>query len=131
MRYLLDVNALIAFGVIQHQFHHRVVNWIYSQRGSTFMTTPLTEVGFVRIVANVAVYNLDVLRAKVVLEGMKDNTSQPLTFVPDADDVTLLPQWVKTPSHVTDGHLVQLARSNGAALATLDKGIPDAFLIPS
>jgi predicted nucleic acid-binding protein len=95
------------------------------------MTTPLTEVGFVRIVANVAVYNLDVLRAKVVLEGMKDNTSQPLTFVPDADDVTLLPQWVKTPSHVTDGHLVQLARSNGAALATLDKGIPDAFLIPS
>jgi len=25
MRYLLDVNALIAFGITQHQFHQRVV----------------------------------------------------------------------------------------------------------
>jgi hypothetical protein len=32
--------------------------------------------------------------------------------------------------HVTDGHLLQLAADHGATLATLDEGIPGAFLIP-
>jgi hypothetical protein len=37
---------------------------------------------------------------------------------------------VKTPKQTTDGHLVQLAKANGAILATLNAGIPGAFLIP-
>ena len=61
---------------------------------------------------------------------MKTNTAQPLTFLTDGNDISALPAWVKTPAQVTDGHLVQLAKSNGAVLATLDKGIPGAFFIP-
>jgi len=38
--------------------------------------------------------------------------------------------WVKTPKQITDGHLAQLAKANGAILATLDGRIPGAFLIP-
>jgi predicted nucleic acid-binding protein len=131
MKYLLDVNALIAFGVTQHQFHQRVVDWIRSERGSIFMTVSVTEIGFVRVVASVPMYGLDVSQAKGLLLGMKTNTAQPLTLLPDANDITALPAWVKSPGQVTDGHLVQLAKSNGAALATLDKGIPGSFLIPS
>ena len=130
MRYLLDVNALIAFGVTQHQFHRRVVDWIRSLHGSIFMTASVTEIGFVRVVASVRIYDLDVLQARHLLLGMKANTSQPLTFLPDGNDISALPVWAKTPAQITDGHLAQLAKANGAILATLDKGIPGAYLIP-
>jgi len=36
----------------------------------------------------------------------------------------------KSPAYTTEGHLAQLASANGAVLATLDEGIPGAFLIP-
>ena len=130
MRFILGVNALVAFGVTQHQFHQRVVDWIRSERGSIFLTSSLTEIGFVRVVANVPMYGLNVLQAKSLLLGMKANAAQPLTFLPDGNDISALPIWVKSPGQITDGHLMQLAKSNGAVLATLDKGIPGAFLIP-
>ena len=28
MRYLLDVNALVALGFLQHEFHERVAGWV-------------------------------------------------------------------------------------------------------
>jgi hypothetical protein len=130
MRYLLDVNALIAFGITQHQFHQRVVNWIRSQGGSTFLTSSVTEIGFVRVVASVAMYGLSVAQARRLLLGMKANARQPLAFLADNNDISALPAWVKSPKQTTDGHLVQLASANGAVLATLDDGIPGAFRIP-
>jgi predicted nucleic acid-binding protein len=130
MRYFLDVNALIAFGITQHQFHQRVVDWIRSQRGSTFMTSSVTEIGFVQVVASVAMYELNVVQARKLLLGMKANATQPLTFLADAIDISALPAWVISPAQITDGHLVQLASANAAVLATLDEGIPGAFLIP-
>jgi predicted nucleic acid-binding protein len=130
MRFLLDVNALIAFGITQHQFHQRVVDWIRSKRGSTFFTCSVTEIGFVRVVASVAMYDLKVVQAKKLLLGMKANVAQPLTFLSDANDISALPAWVKFPAQTTDGHLLQLASANRAVLATLDQGIPGAFLIP-
>jgi predicted nucleic acid-binding protein len=129
MKYLLDVNALIAFGITQHQFHQRVVNWIRSQRGSTFLTSSVTEIGFVRVVASVAMYDLKVTQARMLLLGMKASAAQPLTFLPDGNDISALPEWAKSPGQTTDGHLVQLAKANGAVLATLDEGIPGAFVI--
>jgi len=130
MKYLLDVNVLIAFGVTQHEFHKRVVEWIRSQHGSTFLTSSLTEIGFVRVVASVAMYDLNVLQARSVLLGMKANATQPLTFLSDGNDISQLPAWVKTAKQTTDGHLLQLARAHGAVLATLDERIPGACLIP-
>lgn len=61
---------------------------------------------------------------------LKAWSALPLEFVPDGIDVSVMPKWVKTPAQITDGHLVQLASANGAVLATLDEGIPGAFLIP-
>jgi hypothetical protein len=51
-------------------------------------------------------------------------------FIPDDHDISHLPEWVKTLKQTPDGHLVQLARSNGAVLAALDEHIPGAYLIP-
>jgi predicted nucleic acid-binding protein len=121
MKYLLDVNALIAFGVTQHQFHQRLVGWIRSQRGSTFLTCSVTAIGFVRVVASVAMYDLNVTQARGLLLGMKANRAQPLTFLADGNDISALPGWFKSPAQTTDGHLVQFASANGAILATLDE----------
>jgi predicted nucleic acid-binding protein len=130
MRYLLDVNALIAFGVPRHQFHQRVVDWIKSQRGSAFLTTSITEIGFVRVVASVPHYDLTVLQAKSLLLGMKANASQPLNFLADGNDIASIPEWAGAPGQVTDGHLLRLAADHGALFATLDQRIPGSFLIP-
>jgi predicted nucleic acid-binding protein len=131
MRFLLDVNALIAYGFRRHDFHNQVGLWIQSRKGDHFLTCSITELGFVRILGNVRTYGMDVAHARALLLSLKTNRALPFEFVADANDLNSLPPWVKTPLQVTDGHLVQLARTNNAVLATLDKGIPGAYLIPS
>ena len=131
MRHLLDVNALLAYGFRRHDFHDQVGAWIQSRKGDRFLTCSITELGFVRVLGNVRTYGMDVMRAKELLLDLKTRTALPLEFIPDANDLASLPKWVKTPLQVNDGHLVQLAKSNGAVLATLDRGIPGSFLIPS
>jgi len=130
MRYLLDVNALIAFGFRKHSFHDRVGRWMKSGKSDDYLTCSITELGFVRVLGNVRTYGMDVARARELLLDLKQHKSSVLEFIPDANNVSHLPRWVKNFPQVTDGHLAQLAESHGAALATLDRGIPGSFLIP-
>lgn len=130
MRYILDVNVLVALGIFHHQFHERVNAWIRSQRGARWLTCSITELGFARVIAQTPNYGFTVQQARTLLIGLKMNSGLPFTFLTDSNDISLLPAWVKTPKQTTDGHLVQLASANGAVLATLDEGIPGAFLIP-
>jgi predicted nucleic acid-binding protein len=130
MRYLLDVNALIAYGFRRHDFHDRVGAWIRSRNGDRFLTSSITQLGFIRVLGNVRTYGMDVARARALLLDLKTNSAMPFDFLADANDLNSLPPWVKTPQQVTDGHLVNLAKANSAVLATLDKGIPGACLIP-
>ena len=130
MRYLLDVNALIAYGFRQHGFHDQVGAWIRSRKGDRFLTCSITELGFVRVLGNVRSYGMNVAEARSLLTGLKAWKALPLEFIPDGNDISSLPNWVKSPAQTTDGHLVQLASANGAVLATLDEGISGAFLIP-
>ncbi len=130
MRNLLDVNALIAYGFRRHDFHDRVGAWIRSRQGDQFLTCSITELGFVRVLGNARIYGMDVADAKALLQQLKGWKEFPLEFIGGANDISSLPQWVKSPAQITDGHLVQLASANGAVLATLDEGIPGAFLIP-
>jgi predicted nucleic acid-binding protein len=130
MRYLLDVNALIAYGYRKHDFHDRAGAWIRSRMSDRFLTCSITELGFVRVLGNVRAYGMDVAHAKSLLEEVKAWKEFPLEFIKDGNDISSLPKWVKSPAQTTDGHLVELAVANSAILATLDEGIPGAFLIP-
>jgi predicted nucleic acid-binding protein len=130
MKYLLDVNALVALGILHHEFHSRIASWLSSQRSAKLLTCSITELGFVRIVAQAAEYGLSPRQARDLLLQMKAHQALRLTFIPDANDISKLPAWVKTPRQTTDGHLFELAAANGAELATFDRGIPRAFLIP-
>ena len=127
---LLDVNVLIALGVRQHNFHFRASSWVRSGRFSSLFTCAITELGFVRIVAQTPPYGLNVIQAKTLLDSIKNWPSLPMTLLHDDQSVSNLPAWVKAAGQTTDGHLLQLASAHGAILATFDARIPGAFLIP-
>jgi predicted nucleic acid-binding protein len=59
VRYLLDVNALIAYGFRRHGFYDRTGAWIRSRQGDRFLTCSITELGFVRVLGNVRGYSMN------------------------------------------------------------------------
>ena len=124
MKYLLDVNALIALGFANHQFHPRIAAWLRSEESPAILTCSITELGFVRILAQAAQYGFTVEEARELLLRLKSNPTLPLTRIADVSDISDLPPWVKTPRQLTDGHLAHLASKAGAVLATFDRGIP-------
>src|ERR1700682_948266 len=130
-RYVLDVSALVALGFKEHEFFEPVVSWVQtlSPGEDEFATCAIAEVGFRRVLARPQ-YGLSVEESKASLLQLKSSSRIGFAFVADALDASRLPRWVKTPKQVTDGHLVQLAKVNGTVLATLDRNIPGAFLIP-
>ena len=131
MKYLLDVNALVALGFLQHEFHERVATWVRKSiaKGTVELATcSITELGFVRILVQAPQYGFAVSQARDLLQQLK--AASALKFIPDDHDISHLPAWVKTAKQTTDGHLAQLAKAKGAILATLDIRIPRAFQIP-
>ncbi len=130
MKYLLDVNALVALGLQKHEFHERVVRWTQTVTPEV-ATCSISELGFVRILAQAPQYGFSVSNARSLLLTMKAANVLKFSFIPDSHDISQIPAWVRTANQVTDGHLLQLAKANGAILATLDRGIPGALLIPA
>lgn len=130
MIYLLDVNALVALGFDSHEFHSRVATWVRAEDALHLATSSITELGFVRVLAQTPAYDLTVTQARTLLTRLKRSRVIRFTFLADGNDISHLPGWVKTPKQITDGHLVKLASANGAVLATLDENIPGASVVP-
>ena len=134
MRYLLDVNALLALGVMPHIFHSRVAHWlrhVNRLQAPELLTCSITELAFVRISSSAPIYGFTVPQAMAVLERLKRERKYRFSFIPDILEMSQMPKWVAFPKQLTDGHLAGLANAHGAVLATLDVGIPGAFLIPN
>lgn len=125
IRYLLDVNVLIALIDPAHVQHDRAHDWFAVQGKKAWATCPLTENGVLRIIGHARYPNspgpptavaelMDILRA---LGGHE--------FWPD--DVTLFDrQRVDTTrlldsGQVTDAYLLALASAHGGKLATFDR----------
>lgn len=110
-----------------HADHSHTLRWIAGLERPQFLTSPITELGFVRItVANALQPN--VRTAITALERWKAATKAQL--VPDELGTARLPTWANTAAKTTDGHLLALAQAHEAQLATLDRGLPGALLIP-
>lgn len=134
MKFLLDVNALVALGFLQHEFHSRIAKWIRalsSKAVPELATCSITELGFIRVLVQAQQYGFTISHARALLARLKSGDGLNFTFIPDDHDVSYLPAWVKTAKQTTDGHLAALAKANGAILAALDGKIPGTFLIPS
>jgi predicted nucleic acid-binding protein len=132
--YLLDVNVLLGFWYCDHTAHQRVAEWIrdveFLNPGvDLFKTCAIIELGFIRVASGSAGFaetvegaRADLLEAKATLKATLLN-----------DDVAgdRQPYWVLKSGQTTDGHLLELARRYKMRLATLDRGIPGAVLIPA
>ena len=95
--YLLDVNALVALGFMQHEFHARVARWIRSGRSVELASSSITELGFVRVLSQAPAYGLTVAQARSLLLRLKQARTYPLEFLSDEVDISHLPSWVKSP----------------------------------
>ena len=131
MNWLLDVNALVALAHQGHADHPRLIRWFASLRGAadTLGTCAITEIGFVRVSIQ-AGFEQNAAGAVETLEGLKESSRIPFELMPDSLGASHLPSWVAGARQVTDAHLLGLAKEHSMQLATLDKGIPKAFLIP-
>ena len=130
MRYLLDVNTLIALAHTGHSLHTKAIGWYRSVLTSAtgLHTCAITELGFVRV-SVVTGLQVDITVAKQALDALKSSSKVRFELIPDDIGVAQLPSFVKKPQNVTDGHLIELARKNSVCLVTLDRGIPGATFI--
>ena len=130
MRYLLDVNALIALGHTGHSLHSKAIRWYQGvmKLDTRLHTCSITELGFIRV-SVVTGLQVDIEAAKSALNALKGTSKLPFELVPDDLGAAQLPTFVKSHHAVTDGHLFELARKNSLRLVTMDKGIPGALYI--
>ena len=105
MKYLLDVNALVALGFIHHEFHNRMATWVKAQEFPEMATCSITELGFVRVLSQAPAYGFTVVQARTVLLRLKRAKILTFIFITDNHDISHLPAWVKSPKQTTDGHL--------------------------
>lgn len=130
MRYLFDVNTLVALGHTGHVHHAKAVAWFAAALASAngFHTCAITELGFVRVAVTVGLQP-DVSVARAALDALKASSKVRFELIPDDLGAANLPAFVKTPSAITDGHLLELAKKNSMKLVTLDRGIRGATYI--
>jgi predicted nucleic acid-binding protein len=134
VNYLLDVNVLVAWGWSDHVDHERTVAWIGAarkQKATKVMTSAIPELGFVRVSVQRAGGHVTVAEATETLAGMVAALGARHVLLADDQAVRQFPEWCAYASRTTDAHLLDLAAAHGARLATLDTGIPGAFLIPA
>ena len=132
MKYLLDVNVLVALCVETHEFHSWCPNgWknIHSA-DMEFLTCSITELGYLRVLAHTPMYSFTIEHGKQFLAQLKSSALVRCEFLDDTHGAAELPGWVKDPKQISDEHFVELAKVYGAKLATLDENIPGAMLIP-
>ena len=133
MKYLLDVNALLALGFLEHEFHQRMTHWLNHLASGgipELASTAITELGFVRILCQAPQYGLRIDDAQTLLARLKTHKTIHWSFLSDDLGVERMPRWVKSPKQLADGHLAELAHAHGMTLATFDSGIPGVFVIP-
>jgi toxin-antitoxin system PIN domain toxin len=126
---LPDVNVLVALADPRHVHHEAAHRWFEGE--AAFVTTPLTEVAFVRLMCHPKVGGETPATALELLRQVRGVSGHG--FLPD--DAALAEATVGNDNlighqQVTDMHLVNLAARHGLVLATFDarlwRSLPDA-----
>jgi uncharacterized protein len=125
---LLDVNVLVALFDPDHVHHDLAHDWFSEQRHSGWATCPLTENGFVRVLANPA-YGAAVCRTAELAERLRTFCrSRGHEFWPDevsfTDGSLFVPSLLGGHRQLTDVYLLGLAARRRGRLATFDRSVP-------
>lgn len=112
MRYLLDVNTLIALGQVAHAHHQRAQIWQSGLAAGVDVlgTCAITELGFVRVSVQSGLQT-DIFTARAALERLQATGPVAYELWPDTLGADRLPAYVRKPAELTDGHLLELARA--------------------
>jgi predicted nucleic acid-binding protein len=121
MKYLLDVNALLAWRHARAPHHDTFHAWAALTGRKNLHTCALVELGFIRVSMQVFGYTLP--QAQDALDNLKEQVDGFVEMAPSPRLAT----WAVTAARTSDAYLVQVARANGLKLATFDSGIQDPF----
>ncbi len=123
--YLPDVNLLVALSDPSHVHHLAADNWRQRIGIAGFLLCPITEAGFVRLMANPIIGGLSMSDAILL--------SQEIAALPNCENLPIEHSWLELIQplisrlhgyrQVTDALLLGLAIRNGAILVTLDRRI--------
>jgi toxin-antitoxin system PIN domain toxin len=117
MKYLLDVNVLLAAIWAKHPQHSRAFDWLADK---TIVLCPLAELGFLRISTNKKVsINVPMEHARNALSKFAKERNAGWIH----DDLEPLDSSPRDSDQVTDQYLADLAAKHGARLATFDQRI--------
>lgn len=119
---LADVSTLVALSLRDHQHHRVAAKWFDTT--DAFALTPITEMGLIKLLRNptVTLTNDPIPMADIEAILVDLHADRRCEFWSDGLSMTTLyPLPVRlAPRHVTDLHLVALARSRNAKFVTLD-----------
>ncbi len=118
MKYLLDVNALIAWAHVNSASHATFHRWARSHGFKALATCAHGELGFIRVSIQGFGYTREM--AETALAEMKRPTGGFIATAPSPR----LAAWAKTAAQTSDAYRSRLAASAGLTLATFDLGIP-------
>ena len=124
MKYLLDVNALIAWRHPTAHGHARFHAWAAATGMGELATCAQVELGFLRV--SMQNFRLTLAEAQAALGDIK---RQAGGFIAEAPSPRLA-GWATTAARTSAAYYVQVAAAAGLRLATFDTGIPGAALIP-
>jgi toxin-antitoxin system PIN domain toxin len=123
MKYLLDVNVLLAAIWANHSRHAETFAWL---DGKSIVLCPLCELGFLRISTHKKAINAPMDKARELLQ--KFATERQAERI--SDDLPPLDSRSATSEQVTDHYLADLAVKHGLKLATLDENVEHAAVVP-
>ncbi len=124
MKFLLDVNILLAAIWDTHAHHTRAKVWLSDK---TVAICPISELGFIRISTHQRGYGFSMASARHAVE--KFASDMKADRIPD--DLPALESHPRTSDEVTDNYLADLAAKHGLKLATFDAELkhPSAELV--
>lgn len=123
MKYLLDVNALLAWRHARSPHHEAFHSWALREGMENLGTCAHSELGFIRVSMQAFGYTL--AESQAALEAIKRQAGWYLETAPSPK----LASWAMTAPKTSDAYLNQLAAVAGVKLATFDAGIPGAIRI--
>lgn len=125
VKYLADVNVLIALLEEDHVHHKLVAKWFEASNKDEFGVCMLTEAGFLRVTTNPKAGSRSMEGALEALASLDHHAGY--RFWPMAEGWAALvePFLERVHGHqqITDACLLGLAVREGGVLVTLDKGI--------
>jgi hypothetical protein len=126
VRFLLDVNVLIALAFPQHVAHGPAHSWFRRERDRLWATCPLTQAGFLRAASRALGGSRDAVRK--ALGGLERDCQSPHhEYWPVDTDLRDLNDSMRSrlagPSQIAGLQLLLLAHRHRATLATFDRGV--------